>query len=118
MAKTRKSNTTTEHRTITAEEFAAELSDRLLHCRELGHTWRPFTVSFDKSSRSYDRRLRCASCRTIRKQLLDSRGHVIRNGYDYSDGYLAKNLERGGSRDAYRVEAIVRFLNHSEAQAS
>jgi hypothetical protein len=116
MAKT--STRADEQRPITAEEFAADLSDRLLHCRELGHTWRPFTVTFDKDSRSYDRRLRCASCRTIRKQLLDSRGHVIRNGYDYSDGYLAKNLVPGGTRDAYRVEAIVRFLAHVESQAS
>lgn len=99
------------------EEFAHALPDKLLHCRELGHVWRPNTVSYDDKSRTYDRSLRCTSCRTIRTQVLDSHGHVIRNGYKYPDGYLLGNaVERvGASRDAYRVEAVVRFLQSSTA---
>jgi hypothetical protein len=99
----------------TAEEFAHTLPDRLLHCRELGHTWRHNTVSYDEKARCYDRSLRCSSCRTIRVQVLDSRGHVIRNGYKYPDGYLVPGtVDRiGASRDAYRVEAVVRFLRAS-----
>lgn len=98
--------------TRTVEGFAATLPDKVLHCRELGHVWRPSTVSFDATARAYDRRLRCTSCRTERIQLLDSRGHVLRNSYKYPDGYLAKDVERvGQSRDVYRVEAVQRFLH-------
>lgn len=101
----------------TAEEFAHTLPDRLLHCRELGHTWKHNTVSYDEKARCYDRSLRCSSCRTIRVQVLDSRGHVIRNGYKYPDGYLVPGtVDRiGASRDAYRVEAVVRFLQATSA---
>jgi hypothetical protein len=98
--------------TRTAEQFAATLPDKVLHCRELGHVWRPSTVTFDELARAYDRRLRCTSCRTERIQVLDSRGHVIQNSYKYPDGYLAKDVDRvGQSRDVYRVEAVVRFLH-------
>jgi hypothetical protein len=114
----RKTSTTTEA-PMSADDFAAGLSNKLLHCRELGHNWRPFTVTWDKHAKCYDRRLKCPTCGTTRKQLLDQRGHVIRNGYDYADGYLAKNVERHSvSRDVFRVEAIVRFLDaHSEPKA-
>lgn len=100
----------------TAEEFAHTLPDRLLHCRELGHTWRHYTVTYDEDARCYDRALRCSSCRTIRVQVLDTRGHVLRNGYKYPDGYLVPgSVDRvGASRDAYRVEAVVRFLQAAE----
>ena len=104
--------------TLTPEQFAAGLSDRLLHCRELGHTWRPSTVQWDPQARSYDRRLLCRNCRTVRIQLLDRSGHVLSNRYQYPDGYLAQNVARGVGRDAFRVEAVVRFLNTHSEQAS
>lgn len=100
---------------VHVETFAASLSAKQLHCRELGHTWRSWTVSFDQASKSYDRRLRCSSCRTIRHQLLDSRGHVLTNSYTYADGYLAANVERGTlSRDVFRLEAVTRVLTGAD----
>lgn len=96
---------------VTLETFAAGLSNRYLKCRELGHIWQPFTVS--REGTGFLRRLRCSSCKTIREQLLDSRGHVIRNGYKYADGYLAKDhVERGNySRDVFRLESVIRFID-------
>lgn len=108
-----KSNTT-EDRPMTAAEFASALSNKFLHCRELGHTWRPHTVNWDAEARAYDRRLRCSSCHTVRVQLLDQYGHVLANRYDYPDHYLANRNGQtgalGGARDAFRLEAITRFL--------
>lgn len=96
---------------VSVETFAAGLNGKQLHCRELGHVWAPLTVAWDAVARAYDRRLRCRNCRTIRKQVLDSSGHVLRNGYDYTDGYLASNVEKGQlSRDVFRLEALTRFL--------
>ena len=102
-----------------AHSFVGDLSDRLLHCRELGHTWKPLTVSWDVESRAYDRRLRCPSCRTVRVQLLTSTGHVVSNRYDYPEGYLAKNVDSHTlSRDIFRLEAITRYLGATEERAS
>lgn len=96
---------------VALDTFVAGLSDRLLHCRELGHTWKPLTVRWDGEARAYDRRLRCPSCRTVRIQLLDQHGHVVQNRYDYPEGYLATGVTVGtGHRDRYRVEAVQRFL--------
>lgn len=96
---------------VTVDTFAAGLGDRVLHCRELGHTWRPLTVAWDAGARAYDRRLRCSSCRTVRVQILDARGHVMSNRYDYADGYLATGVKVGrGDRDVFRRESITRFL--------
>lgn len=104
---------------VSAETFASSLGSKALHCRELGHTWRPWTVEFDRKSRSYFRELRCASCRTLRKQVLDSHGHVIANSYTYPDGYLADHVERGTlSRDVFRLESIVRFIEQAERKVS
>src|SRR4030095_10304684 len=93
----------------TVEGFAHGLTARVLHCRELGHVWRPNTVTWDEAAVAYDRRLRCTSCRTERVQVLGASGAVLSNRYVYPEGYLAKGVEGvGASRDVYRVEAVTR----------
>lgn len=96
--------------------FAQSLSARQLHCRELGHEWRDHTVSWDPDQRVFDRALRCRSCGTVRRQVLNSHGHVLRNGYVYAPGYLAsKVLNRDGlNRDAFRLEALTRWLGSNK----
>jgi hypothetical protein len=97
---------------IAADTFAARLSDKALHCRELGHVWRPLAATWDADARAFDRRLRCSSCRTERVQILSMRGGVLSNRYVYPDGYLAKNVEgMTGSRDLFRLEAVLRTLD-------
>jgi hypothetical protein len=100
-------------RPVSVESFAHGLPQRFLRCRELGHVWRPSTVSREPGGGGFTRKLRCAECRTERQQLLDSRGHVIRNAYHYPDGYLADGtVERGHySRDIFRLEAVIRYLD-------
>lgn len=97
--------------------FVSGLSDRVLHCRELGHTWKPMTVRWDGDAACYDRRLRCPSCRTVRIQLLSRDGHVVSNRYDYPDGYIAKGAVHSANRDVFRLEAITRFLSPNEGVA-
>ena len=104
---------------VTPDVFAARLSDAALHCRELGHTWRPLVARWEAESRSFHRRLRCPKCKTERVQLLSSRGHVVSNHYVYPDGYLAKNVEGAvsGRRDVYRLEAVIRQLDEDDMRA-
>lgn len=100
-----------------AEQFAHSLNGKFLHCRELGHTWRPWTIESVKGG-GYVRQLRCGSCKTVRQQTLDSRGHVVTNSYKYAEGYTAHHLQRGTySRDVFRLEAITRFIESTERKA-
>lgn len=101
------------------ERFAQTLSPRVLHCRELGHNWKPSTVRFDQERHGYERTLRCANCRTERRQTLDARGHVVSNRYVYPEGYLtAGRVESGNiSRDVFRMESINRWLESHTSKA-
>jgi hypothetical protein len=105
---------------VTPEQFAEGLSGKALHCRELGHTWRPRTVSRSADGRGYERTLLCASCRTVRLQVLDGSCHVVSNSYRYPDGYLAAKGHVDGhvTRDVFRLESILRFVSAAEQKAS
>ena len=106
--------------TVSADVFSSRLSDKALHCRELGHTWRPLVASWEAESRTFHRRLRCPSCRTERVQVLSAHGGVLSNGYRYPDGYLATHVEGGvaGRRDLFRLEAVLRVLPDAEIRAA
>lgn len=103
---------TTPETAVTLDRFAHSLPDKVLHCRELGHNWRPMVARFDESSGSFDRRLRCPSCRTVRIQVLSRYGGIVSNRYVYPDGYLAANVSEhpGNNRDVYRLESLTRAL--------
>lgn len=100
------------------EEWASGMDGNLLHCRELGHSWDHYTASYDAKSKSYDRILRCSSCETERHQILDSTGEVVRNGYHYPVGYLAKGHVGyvGGSipRRTFRLAALKRATGRGQ----
>jgi hypothetical protein len=44
--------------------------------------------------------------------VLNRAGHVLRNAYTYTDGYLATKVQNreGLSRDTFRLEALTRWL--------
>lgn len=101
---------------VTPTHFAEGLGDRALHCRELGHNWRPLTAAWDRKARVFDRRLRCPSCRTERVQVLSQRGEIVSSHYVYPKGYLAQSLSDhpgiGALRATFRLEAVHRFLDN------
>lgn len=101
---------------VSPTTFAQGLTDRQLHCRELGHTWRPLTATYDKQARVFDRSLRCSSCRTVRNQVLSRKGEVLSNSYVYPKGYLAQNVDEhpgvASMRATFRLEAVHRFLSN------
>jgi len=102
-----------ETESVPVETFAHDLNDKQLACRELGHVWRPASVEVVREGRSlggYVRTFRCRQCRTERRQILDSRGGIVTNGYVYATGYLAKHVVGGFSRDVFRLESIHRWL--------
>ncbi len=111
------SNTTSRERIIVSPEtFAKGLPSRQLHCRELGHVWRDFTVQWDPAGRCYLRNLRCSSCHCVRHQVIDGSGTALKNSYSYPEGYLAKNVDERVDRSVFRIEAITRFLERTKPE--
>lgn len=105
---------------LTGEAFAHELPERHLACRTDQHVWRPQAVEVVREGRSlggYVRVMRCSQCRTERQQVIDTRGNVLSNRYNYADGYLAA-VERGTlSRAVFRLEWVNRWLDgHPEQE--
>jgi hypothetical protein len=101
---------------VSPQRFAEGLSDKQLHCRELGHNWRPLAASWDRKAGVFDRRLRCPTCRTERVQVLSKRGEVVSNRYVYAKGYLASSIDEhpgiSAMRATFRLEAVHRFLDN------
>lgn len=108
--------TTEPYQYATAKAVSAwseTLPDKYLLCRDLGHTWRPYTARIDDEGTGYIRVMRCARCKTEREQALDRRGLVQSGGYHYPDGYQAPagtgRLAADG-RGALRLESTLRLI--------
>jgi hypothetical protein len=93
------------------EAFAEELPEKFLHCREMNHNWRPFTVGRYKDG-GFERVLRCVRCRTKKVQHLDASGMILGGSkYEHPEGYLHKGMGRivGEGRGLLRLESIKRI---------
>lgn len=102
------------------ESFAHELPERFLHCREMNHNWRPYTVGRHKDG-GYERVLRCVRCRTLKTQHLDSHGMIVGSAkYEHPAGYLHQGMGRivGEGRGVLRLESIRRIAAKAELEAS
>lgn len=95
-------------------EFASDLADELLNCRQFGHSWKPYTVELN--GRFYEQVLRCGSCETDRVLSINKRGVVVKSHYRYANGYVLDHLGRivGDARAVLRVEGITRLLTAQE----
>lgn len=93
------------------EKFAHSLTMAHLHCRELGHNWRPWVARYDDEHNSYERALRCTRCRTERWETIGLTGAKQGIQYRYPEGYVCE-LGRivGEGRDAMRMESLTRML--------
>ncbi len=98
-------------------DWAGELPDSYLLCRDIGHLWRPFKARWDDDNNSYVRILRCGRCKTEREQGISAAGVVLWSQYDYADGYQApKGTGRldGEGRGALRLESVLRLIGKDE----
>lgn len=101
-------------------EFASTLPVSHLHCRELGHNWKPWVARSDAEGGGYERALRCTRCRAERWQVLSLSGAVVKSHYVYPDGYVHQGMGRivGEGRDALRLESLTRALDKSRMQVA
>lgn len=61
-------------------------TDEYLICRDLQHSWAPFTVA--KVSKGFVRVLTCLRCHAKKEQHLTKRGHIMSTKMTYPRGYL------------------------------
>lgn len=86
--------------------WAGELPPSFVMCRDLGHTWKPYTVRFDRELNSYERVLRCPRCQTERSQSMSMSGLILSNHYTYPDGY---QVPAGSGRIDQQGRGIIRI---------
>jgi hypothetical protein len=100
-------------------EFAEQLPEKFLLCRELGHNWRPFTASRYRDG-GFLRILKCPRCRSERHQELSSRGGVVANKYVHAEGYLHKGQGRitGDGRDVLRLVSLTHTLGKTHPEVA
>lgn len=98
------------------EDFANDLSDAHLQCREMNHRWSAFTAGRHEDG-GYVRVLRCTRCYAKKHQDLSPRGMVMRSWYTYPEGYLTKDIGRivGEGRGVLRLASVLRTINKKES---
>lgn len=91
-------------------EFATELSDKYLECRDTGHNWRRHNATWSPHLGEYRRVHRCRSCKAERVQRLSDKGAILTSAIHYPEGYLHAGLGRivGDGRDTLRLESMTR----------
>lgn len=93
---------------LSVKQIAARLSDNYLFCRDFGHEWKLYRQR--PNGRNIERDMWCPSCKTNRKQIVNRRGEVVKNRYDYDPSYLISGFGHLGLRgkSVLRVESINR----------
>lgn len=93
--------------------WAGSLPAPFLLCRDIGHSWRPYTAEYVAADRQYRRTLRCARCKADRVQRLSTSGHVESTHYEYPDDYLLPTGSGSydtATRDLVHLESITRLI--------
>ena len=101
--------------------WSSTLPDGFIQCRDMGHTWRPYTAEYDIDVNAYRRVLRCNRCKTKREQYIGLGGLILSGGYTYPEGYQApKGTGRidGNGRGALRLESTRRLIDKHDRKAS
>lgn len=96
-------------------QFATELPEEYLQCRDSGHRWLPHDAAKHPDG-SYSRVMRCPRCRTRKEQDIDSRGAIVGTQYKHPEGYLHQGQGRiaGDGKGILRLESIHRALIKKE----
>jgi hypothetical protein len=94
-------------------DWSHHLSDSYIRCRDMGHTWRPYSARVVEEGNAYERTLRCGRCRTERSQTIGLSRMILQGRYVYPSGYpTPKGSGRitGPGRGALRLESTLRLL--------
>lgn len=71
------------------------IKEEYLWCRDVLHSWSPYDFHVVTSSvtrrREMHQVLRCDRCTTIKTRIMTTQGDLLRNSYQYPEGYLVKD---------------------------
>lgn len=72
------------------------MNETYLECRDLGHSWRAYTVEEQGRGkrRVYTRILRCPRCETYKYTDLDYQGYILKSVYEYTKEYHESSVGR------------------------
>lgn len=102
----------------------ARMPDNFVACRSYGHVWEPTTVYRVINSRNvvveYHASLECPRCETVRTQVYDFEGSVVRTGYTYPKWYRKHPDEDPITIRSARIEFMgrskdIRTIHQEEA---
>lgn len=87
-----------------------------LECRDWGHSWRPYSATFNRKERMYVQTLECQRCTTKRDRMLGTRGQNLGASYEYADGYLmpGSGYLSTTDRDGIRLRSIMHVLDAAD----
>jgi len=83
-------------------------TEEQLLCRDIQHSWSPYTASRIPGQRGFIRTLKCVRCGSKKTQTLSRDGFIVRSRMAYPEGYLRPNEGRltRGLRAALRVRNL------------
>jgi hypothetical protein len=82
-------------------------------CRDWGHSWRAYTVSFEQRGSLWEETLRCSRCISFRHRKISGKsGMVVKTRYTYRPGYLIPGWGRMSKDDkgALRLAVLEQML--------
>jgi hypothetical protein len=92
--------------------MAINVPEEFLWCRDFMHAWDPYDFHVRRNAVTRRNELnevvRCVRCGTIKTRIMASNGDILRNSYQYPDGYQLK--EQGLMTPADR--ATIRRTNY------
>jgi hypothetical protein len=74
------------------EQAIEQMTPEFVACRDYGHSWKPFTATWNPTFRYYESQLKCQRCNTVRTRFIGPQGQRAGGRYDYVDGYTIKGL--------------------------
>jgi hypothetical protein len=95
----------------------AGMSEEMIECRDLQHSWRKWATHWLPKDREYERQLKCLRCSTIRVQRLSERGLLLGSSYLYVEGYLVKGMGRLSADDKGTLR-LASILDELKAEAN
>lgn len=104
--------------------MAVQIPEEFLWCRDFMHAWDPYDFHVRRNAVTRRNELnevvRCVRCGTIKTRIMASNGDILRNSYQYPNGYQLKDqgLMTAVDRATIRRMNYQRIINSQPDESS